>query len=135
METTTKRKSQPWWVIFLIIPILVSCNSPILWNVAVYVGDVLINKYAGPTIEKVIDTLLKKIFPGTGTIPEMRVIPDPDNPLHAHSSKTIKFDITDPRTQEHRVIELNPATFDWHPEASKWELDSKSKRILEKLEM
>ena len=108
------------------------------------IGEHLFETYGGPFIDKGVETYVvpfinKSVDTTINSIdniinPESLgyVILDQDNPLHGTFSKTIKFDITDPRTQEHRVVELNPATFDWHPETSTWQLDSKSKEELRK---
>jgi len=94
MQVTIKKKSaQPWWVIILIIPMLVSCAVPVvIWQVALYVGAGLMYTAAGQVIEKVVDNLVEQLFhsdsPGY-------VIIDPTNPLQGNYSKEMKFATTD----------------------------------------
>ncbi len=163
MDRKTEIKSQPWWVIFLIIPILISCtaftpltsirtvsntsvaslggvskslrkvfrfirkkrskkNMPVRKEVR-FIEKKPSKKNMRVLIERIIDTIAS--MPGY-------VIPDSDNPLHGTFSQPIKFDITNQKTQEHRVFKLDHPTLDWHPETSTWELDSKSKaRLME----
>jgi hypothetical protein len=86
MQNTANKKGQPWWLILLIIPMLVSCNP--LFKVALFIGDTLIASETGEIIEIIIDTLVKEIFdkfsPG-------HVITDEGNLLQGYYSKDMTF--------------------------------------------
>ena len=59
MQNTANKKGQPWWLILLIIPMLVSCNP--LVNVTLFFGETLIASETGQIIEIIIDTLVKEL--------------------------------------------------------------------------
>ena len=86
MQNTANKKGQPWWLILLIIPMLVSCNP--LVKVTLFIGETLIASETGQIIEIIIDTLVKelfdKFFPG-------HVIPDKGNLLQGYYSKDMTF--------------------------------------------
>ncbi|MEM9888650.1 MAG: hypothetical protein AAF849_22325 [Bacteroidota bacterium] len=148
METTTKRKSQPWWVIFLIIPILVSCTSPIAWSVSAYIGKILIKTYAGPVIELAVDTVITEIeniiqiwenshppdSPNTENDNSPgHVIEDKNNPLCGTYSTKMKFAFND-STGELTVVELDKPRMCRDSKTSRWKLDPKLRESLKQIQ-
>lgn len=121
MQMTAKRRSQPWWMILLLTPILVSCIAvPVaFWEVSLYVGASIVGTATGQFVEQVVDNLVERTFdkssPGY-------VIPDPENPLHGTYSKKMKFTITD-LAGKSKSFEINKPRMYRNSETSKkWEL-------------
>ena len=120
MQLTEKRRRvQPWWMIFLLIPMLVSCAVPIvIWEVVLYLGANLIYTGTGQFIEQVVDNLVDKLFhadsPGY-------VMPDPENLLQGTYSKKMKFTAINPAGQR-KSFEINQPRMVKDSVSSTWRL-------------
>jgi hypothetical protein len=119
MQNTANKKGQPWWLILLIIPMLVSCNP--IFKVALFIGDTLIASATGEIIEIIIDTLVKEIF---DKFPPGHVITDEGNLLQGYYSKDMTFKSID-------YLVLHQPRMCRDSETSKWELaPNEQKKVL-----
>ncbi len=124
--TTRKIGSQPWWIILLLIPMLVSCVSPVVfWEVALSVGAELAYSQIGQFIEQVIDNLVEKAFndesPGY-------VIEDPNNPLQGTYSTKMRFTTID--RGQRRSFEVTKPRMFRDSESSPWQLAPDIKELV-----
>ncbi len=83
---TQSRKSTRWWIIFLFIPLLVSCQvvPALVWQLTIIVGEAIAYTAVGYTIEQAIDQWLHHDVGYT--------IPDSNNPLYGTYSTTMKLE-------------------------------------------
>jgi hypothetical protein len=91
ISQSQNKSSKRWWIIFLFMPMLVSCWGivPVLYEVILYVGGYVISTGGGIAIEKVVDQLVYNLFhrderPGY-------IIVTPNNPLEGKYSQKMKF--------------------------------------------
>jgi hypothetical protein len=120
MQVLNQRRSlQRWWIIFLFIPMLVSCAVPVaLWEVALQIGANLAYTATGQFIEQVVDNLVEKLFHGNSP---GYVIPDPGNSLQGTYSTKMRFTTIDPAGQR-RGFEINKPRMVRDSESSIWQL-------------
>ena len=87
MQNTANKKAQPWWLILLIIPMLVSCGGPtqIWWELEVFIGKNFATTVVGQVIEKIIDEVVGILIKRHPDL-DCRVIPDEGNLLQGTNS-------------------------------------------------
>jgi hypothetical protein len=119
MHMTAKRRSQPWWVILLLMPMMMACAFPVVvWEVALYLGATLAYTGTGQFIEQVVDNLVDRIFHESSA---GYVIQDRGNPLEGTYSGKMKFATESPEGQR-RTYELNKPRMYRDSETSIWRL-------------
>lgn len=125
-----RQSSQPWWIIFLLIPLIVSCSAvtPQLWKISIYVGEHLIQTAAGKIIEVVLDKIIVLVL-NRDDLGE--IIVDKDNPLKGYNTAQLKFVNTTPNCKVEWKSEKKPRMVRDSIESTKWRLEPNARKQLD----
>lgn len=110
---------------------LTACQPLLLWQIAAYVGEILIWSGGGYVIEAVVDSILQS---GGSNSNSKQVLPfvitDSDDPLRGTWSTSMEFERNNPLPVKTFIVVQPKMVRD--SQTSKWELDPEVKRSLAK---